>query len=52
MAKTKRVHCNIKHVDAYLTEHDDGRFTIRCPYRPYCKECPFEKGITPKIIRI
>jgi len=52
MAKTKRVHCNKYHVDAYLIEYDDGRLVIRCVRRQYCSECPFEKGITPKRIRI
>ena len=52
MVKAKRVHCNIKHVDAYLLEYEDGRLVIKCPQRPYCEECPFEKGITPKRIRI
>ncbi len=52
MAKTKRAHCNIYHVDAYLVEYNDGRIVIRCPRRQNCNECPFEKGITPKRIRI
>lgn len=51
MAKTRRVHCNIRHVDAYIIERG-GRIVVRCPQRPYCDECPFEKGIVPKRQRI
>ncbi|MEM2104148.1 MAG: hypothetical protein QW717_04585 [Candidatus Bathyarchaeia archaeon] len=48
MAKIKRVHCNLKHLDAYLIEREDGQTTIRCPQRPYCSECPIEKEILHK----
>jgi positive regulator of sigma E activity len=52
MAKVKMIHCNIRHTDAYLIEHEDGKIVIRCPQRPYCSECPFEKGVVPKRQRI
>ncbi len=44
MAKVRRVHCKIRHVDAYIIERDDN-IVVRCPQRPYCKVCPFEKMI-------
>ncbi len=52
MVKTQRVHCNIKHVDAYMLQYDDGRIVVKCPHKPYCQECPIEKGIIPKRQRI
>ncbi|MHC1589995.1 MAG: hypothetical protein ACXQTQ_03430 [Candidatus Hecatellaceae archaeon] len=40
--RTRRVHCKPKHIDAYVSEWDDGRVTVRCVFRKYCSECPFE----------
>lgn len=52
MPQIERVHCNIKHVDAHLIRYEDGKLKIKCPQRPYCDDCPFERGEVPRRIRI
>jgi len=40
--KTYRVHCKPKHIDAYVSEWDDGHVTVRCVFRKHCNKCVFE----------
>jgi len=45
MAKTvenRRVHCSIRHVDAFVIKRGDGSSTIKCSLLKVCgDECPY-----------
>ncbi len=40
--KTRRVHCSTRHVNAFVTEWNDGRLTVKCGLSKYCGDsCPY-----------
>lgn len=44
IVKRRRVHCPIRHINAFVTEFDDGSFTVKCGLLKYCgDECPYFK---------
>jgi hypothetical protein len=39
-----RVHCAIKHLDAYIVTRDDGSLTVKCGLLQVCGDpCPYLK---------
>jgi hypothetical protein len=42
IVRKRRVHCPIRHVDAFIAEHDDGSFTVKCGNMKTCADsCPY-----------
>lgn len=43
--RTRRVHCPLRHVGAFVTEGDDGHVTVKCGLIKYCGDsCPYLKN--------
>jgi hypothetical protein len=47
MAKTverRRVHCSIRHIDAFIVKADDGSYIVKCSLLQACGDsCPYLK---------
>lgn len=44
IVRTCRVHCSSRHLNAFVTEWDDGHVTVKCSLMKYCGDsCPFLK---------
>jgi len=44
IVRTRRIHCSLRHVNAFVTEWDDGHVTVKCGLMKYCGDsCPFLK---------
>jgi len=44
VVKTRRVHCTARHVSAFVTEWDDGHFSVKCGLSKACGDsCPYLK---------
>lgn len=42
IAEKRRVHCSIRHVDAFVVKRDDGSSTVKCGLLKVCgDECPY-----------
>ena len=42
IANKRRVHCSRRHIDAFVTEFDDGTFAVRCGFLKHCGDsCPY-----------
>jgi len=49
LIKTRRVHCPLKHINAFISEWDDGHSTIKCGLSKSCGDsCPYLKNINYK----
>jgi len=48
VVRSRRVHCKIRHIDAIAIDWSDGRTTVKCVFRKYCGECPFESSTKNK----
>jgi hypothetical protein len=44
IVEKRRVHCSIRHADAFVLKYDDGSFTIKCGLLQACGDtCPYLK---------
>ena len=44
LVEKRRVHCSIKHVDAFVVKYDDGSFSVKCGNLKACGDsCPYLK---------
>jgi len=44
ITNVNRIHCEKRHVNAFLIKRDDGTFTVKCSLLKRCgNECPYLK---------
>jgi len=45
LLKTRRVHCALRHINAFVSEWDDGHVTVKCGLLTHCGDsCPYLKN--------
>ena len=44
VVEKRRVHCSVKHVDAFIVKYEDGSFIVKCGNLKACGDsCPYMK---------
>lgn len=45
LIKTRRVHCPLRHINAFITEYEDGGHKVKCGLSRTCGDgCPYLKN--------
>lgn len=45
VTRTRRVHCPLRHVNAFITEYEDGGHKVKCGLLRACGDsCPYLKN--------